>query len=191
MAEGNPNGHGAVTQPAQTAHEGDHLLMAIPPAGALWSWSIDGLVPAAKIRSALSAVLGRPVVALGSADPDHLPAGAVLCDVWHPGGDFPTSVECYAIPGDASETAAVAAVARRIGRDFLLPDDTLDPSRFLLAAPDCTLRPVHVDVADTDEGQVLSNLRLCTGRGAPTAARSGCRQSRWAPGSVVPARAAA
>jgi len=191
MAVRNPNGHGAVTQPAQTAHGGHHLFMAIPSAGALWSWSVDGLVPAAKVRSALSAVLGRPVVALGSADPDRLPAGAVLCDVWHPGGDFPTSVECYAVPADAVETAVVAAVARRIGRDCLLPDDTRDPSRFLLAAPDCTLRPVHVDVADTDEGQVLSNLRPCTGRSGPTAGRSGCRQSRWAPGSVVPARAAA
>ncbi|HEX2773649.1 MAG TPA: hypothetical protein VHN18_14630 [Micromonosporaceae bacterium] len=165
--------------------------MAIPLAGALWSWSVDGLASADKIHSALSGVLGRPVVPLASADPDELPSGAVLCDVWHPGGEFPTSIECYAPPAEAVETVVAAAVARRLGRSLLLPDDTLDPSRFLLAAPDATLRPVHVDVADTDEGQALSRLRPCTGRSRPADGPDRCRQSRWAPGSVVPVRAAA
>lgn len=165
--------------------------MAIPSAGALWSWFVDGLVPPTKIHSALSAVLGRPIVPLASADPDNLPSGAVLCDVWHSGGDFPTSVECYAVPGEMTEPVAAAGLAGRIGRTCLLPDDTLDPSRFLLVNPDGTVRPVHVDVADTDTGQMLSNPRLCTGRCGPPAARAQCRQSRWAPGSVVTARAAA
>lgn len=168
-----------------------HLSMAIPLAGALWSWSVDGLAAADKIHSVLSGVLGRPVVPLGSAEPDELPPEAVLCDVWHPGGDFPTSIECYAPPAEAVEIVVAAAVARRLGRSLLLPDDTLDPSRFLLAAPDGTLRPVHVDVADTEEGQVLSRLRPCTGRSGSSEAPDRCRQSRWPPGSVVPARAAA
>jgi hypothetical protein len=164
--------------------------MAIPSAGALWSWFVDGLVPKEEIYSAVSGALERPVVPLGSADPDDLPRDAVLCDVWHPGGDFPTSVDCYAPPAETVETVAAAAVARRIGRSLLLPDDTLDPSRFLLAAPDGTLRPVHVDVADTDEGQVLSRLRPCTGRAGSPDGPDHCRQSRWAPGSIVPACAA-
>jgi hypothetical protein len=165
--------------------------MAIPLAGALWSWAIDDLVPADKIHSAVSGVLRRPVVPLGSADPDELPSDAVLCDVWHPGGDFPTWVDCYAPPADAVETVVAAAVARRIGRSLLLPDDTLDASRFLLAAPDGTLRPVHVDVADTDEGQVLSRLRPCTGRPGSADGPDCCHQSRWTPGSVSPGRTAA
>jgi hypothetical protein len=165
--------------------------MALPLGGALWSWFVDGPASAEKIHSALSGALRRPVVPLGSADPDELPSDAVLCDVWYPGGDFPTSVDCYAPPAEAVEAVVAAAVARRLERSLLLPDDTLDPTRFLLAAPDGTLQPVHVDVADTDEGQVLSGLRPCTGRGGSSAGSDPCRQSRWAPGSVVPARAAA
>jgi hypothetical protein len=165
--------------------------MAVPLAGALWSWFLDKLVAPETIYAALSNVLRRPIVPLGSADPDDLPSDAVLCEVWHPGGDFPTSIQCYAPPDDAVETVAAAAVARRLGRSLLLPDDTLDPSRFLLAAPDGTLRPVHVDVADTDEGQVLSRLRPCAGEGGPADAPDSCHQSRWAPGSVAPPRAAA
>jgi hypothetical protein len=165
--------------------------MAIPSTGALWNWSVDGLVAPVKIHAVLAEVLGRPVVSLGAADPAHLPADAVLCDVWHCGGDFPTSVDCYAAPVEPAEPTLAAAFARRLGRRCLLPDDTLDPGRFLLAAPDGTLRPVHLDVDETDDGTVLSNLRLCTSTGSRAWERAQCRQSRWAPGSVVRGLAAA
>jgi hypothetical protein len=165
--------------------------MAIPLTGALWNWSVDGLVAPVKIHAVLADVVGRPVVPLGAADPACLPVDAVLCDVWHAGGEFPTSIDCYAVPVELPETTLVAAFARRLGRRCLLPDDTLDPGRFLLAAPDGTLRPVHLDVNETDEGPALSNLRLCTGKCCRSWDRAQCRQSRWAPGSVVTALAGA
>lgn len=166
--------------------------MAHPSAGiALWNWALDARVPEAHIHAALAGALGRPVLALGRADPAHLPVEAVLCDVWHNAGDFPTSVDCYRAPHDVAETTVVAAFARRIGRRCLLPDDTLNPRRYLLAAPDGTLRPAYVDVADGDDGPILSHLRLCTVAGRCCREWAQCGQSRWAPDSVVAARAAA
>lgn len=164
--------------------------MAVPLTGALWSWAVDGLVVPAKIHAVLLDVIGRPVVPLGT-DPADFPPDVVLCDVWHVGGDFPTSIACYCVPAQPAETAAAAAFARRLGRRCLLPDDTLDPGRFLLAAPDGTLRPVHLDVDETDEGTTLSNLRPCAGLRHRAWDRTPCRQSRWAPGTVVTALAAA
>ncbi|HEX5598061.1 MAG TPA: hypothetical protein VFX61_18910 [Micromonosporaceae bacterium] len=157
------------------------------PSGALWSWSVDGLVAPREIHAVLSAMLARPVVPLGGADAP--PYDALLCDVWYTSGDFPTRVDCYLAPGEPAEIAAAAAFARRLGRRCLLPDDTLDAGRFLLAAPDGTLRPVHLDVTDGDDGLILSRLRPCTM--ADQRERSVCRQSRWAPDSVVPGLAAA
>jgi hypothetical protein len=157
--------------------------MALPPASpAVWNWFVEAPAVPAAIVPGLSAVLGRPVVPLFAADPEALPDEAVLCDVWVGTGDFPVAVDCYAPPSEP-ETRAAARLARRVGRRVLLPDDTLDPGRHLLVAPDGTLRPVHVDVSDTD---ARTNLRLCT---TGHAARP-CRDSRWAPDRVVPALAA-
>ena len=102
-------------------------------------------------------------------------AGAVLCDVWHVGGDFETLIDCYLTPGDISETTVASAVAVRLQTELLLPDDTLDPSRFILAEPTGTLRPVHVDEEETDDGPQRRNLRPCT------AADPDCAASRWPP----------
>lgn len=165
----------------------------------LWNWRIDDRVAPAEIYAALVDVLGRPVLALGGVDPHRLPPGALLCDVWHRPGEFPTSVDCYGSTsvdryGGSSgltEPVAVAAFARRLGRCCLLPDDTLDRSRHLLAAPDGTMRPVHVGVRDTDDGEILSNWRLCTTSSPRCRGWSQCHQSGWAPDSVVPALAAA
>jgi hypothetical protein len=156
--------------------------MALPPATpAVWNWFVEAPAAPATIVSGLTSVLDRPVVPLHEADPDALADRAVLCDVWAGEGDFPVSVDCYAPPPEP-EAAAAARLARRLGRRILLPDDTLDPGRHLLVAPDGTLRPVHVDVSDTD---ARTNLRLCT-----TGDRQPCRDSRWAPDRVVPALAA-
>lgn len=161
------------------------------PSGALWNWSLDGLVAPVEIHTALAAILARPVVPLGVVAPARSPADAVLCDVWHTDGDFPTRVDCYLAPAEPAETTVVASLARRLGYRCLTPDDTLDAGRFLLAAPDGTLRPVHVDIDDTDDGPVLSRLRPCTVADQRAAERLICRQSRWAPDSVVPGLAAA
>jgi hypothetical protein len=158
---------------------------------ALWNWSVDGLVDPVEIHTALAMILARPVVPLGAVEADCLPDGAILCDVWHTEGDFATRVDCYLAPDEPDEPAVVAALAGRLDRRCLLPDDTLDPGRFLLAAPDGTLRPVHLDVSDGEDGPILSGLRPCTSIDRRTADRPLCRQSRWAPGSVVPGRAAA
>jgi hypothetical protein len=159
--------------------------MALPPATpAVWNWFVEAPAAPASIIVGLTAVLERPVVPLHEADPDALPDRAVLCDVWAGGGDFPVTVDCYAPPSEP-EAAAAARLARRLGRRILLPDDTLDPGRHLLVAPDGTLRPVHVDVAEGDLGEERTNLRLCT-----TSDRAPCRASRWAPDRVVPALAA-
>lgn len=179
----------------------------------LWNWRIDHRVAPAEIYAALTDILGRPVLPLGVAEPPAVPPGALLCDVWHRPGDFPVSVDCYGVgstdrhPGtgfdgvpdvdrsggapSTAEAAAIAAFARRLGRRCLLPDDTLDPSRHLLVAPDGTIRPVHLDVRDTEDGEVLSNWRLCTVASPRCRGWAQCHQSRWAPDSVVPALAAA
>ncbi|MBO4207146.1 hypothetical protein [Micromonospora echinofusca] len=156
----------------------------------LWNWRIDDRVAAAEVRPALAAALGRPVLPLG-ADPGRLPADAVLCDVWHVPGEFPTVVDCYGVPDGLVELRAVAALARRLGRSCLLRDDTLDATRHLLVATDGTIRPVHLDVADTDDGELLRDQRLCTVTSPGCRGWSQCHRSRWAPDSVIPALAAA
>ncbi|BCJ67119.1 hypothetical protein [Polymorphospora rubra] len=166
--------------------------MAYPSASsAIWNWLIDAPVPSRDIRVALAAVLGRPVAVFGAGNPAELPGGTVLCDVWIGGGDFPVRVDCYAVPVEPAESAVAAAFARRLGRDCLLPDDTLDPGRHLLARPDTTIRPVHMKITEGEDGDDYSELRMCT----PT--DPWCRDwarygpSRWAPGAVITARAAA
>lgn len=166
--------------------------MANPSAGtALWNWLIDVPLPAREVHAALAATVGRPVAALGAVDPADLPIGALYCDVWIGGGDFPTRLDCYAAPVEPPETVVVSAFARRLGRACLLPDDTLDPGRLLLVRPDGTIRPVHLKVTEGDDGADYTNLRMCT------PADPWCRDwvrygpSRWAPGTtVVPGRAA-
>jgi hypothetical protein len=154
---------------------------------AIWTWSVDARIHPAWVCASLEAVLARPVVPLGIADPAGLPAEAVLCDVWHTSGDFPTTVECYGPPAGVPETAVVAAFAQRLRRRCLLADDTLNPTRHLLAMPDGTLRPTHVDVADTDEGTAHSNARPCTVAAQRCRESEECRRSRWQPDLVVSA----
>src|SRR5215213_1658010 len=89
----------------------------------LWSWSASDHVTAADVRWALVGVLQCPVTTL-----DVPVEGAVLCDVWHVGGDFPTLIDCYLAPAELAEATVASAVAVRLGVDLLLPDDTLNPS---------------------------------------------------------------
>jgi hypothetical protein len=156
--------------------------MAHPSAATvLWNWFVEGRTEAADIRSAIESVLVRPVVPLGvAAFCGQLP-DEVLCDVWHGSGDFPTLVDCYGVPASISEFAVVGAVARRLGRRCLVPDNTLDPSRFILADRDGTLHQVDADVTEGDCGAVHTNVRLWR----DTREMTRC-QSRWLPD---PARA--
>jgi hypothetical protein len=146
--------------------------MADPQAAdGLWSWCFAGRFDGTRVRAALAGVLDRPVVELGD-----LPAadGVVLCDVWHVGGDFPTLVDCYLTPAGFVEPTVASAVAVRLGTDCLLPDDTLNPTRYVLAEPDGTLRPVHVAEIETDDGPERRDLRPCTGTDPWCAAFPGC-----------------
>jgi hypothetical protein len=128
------------------------------PTGGLWSWSAEGRIDPADVRAALAGSLARPVTGLDSPAP-----GAMLCDVWHVGGDYPTSIECFGAPVDVAEPVAASAVAVRLGAGLLLPDESLNPTRYLLAARDGTLRFVHVEEIETDEGTERRRLRPCTG----------------------------
>ena len=128
------------------------------PVDGLWNWCTTGRIDAADVRFALSTVLGRPVTELGAPDDD-----ALLCDVWHVGGDFPTLVDCYLAPPGVVEETVAGAVAVRLGVDVLLPDATLNPTRYVLRAPDGTRRVVHVDETETDDGTERRHVRPCTG----------------------------
>jgi hypothetical protein len=155
------------------------------PTDGLWSWCASGRLSPANVRAALSGVLERPVTTL-DVPVDH----AVLCDVWQVGGDFVTLIDCYLAPGEVTESTVASAVAVRLKSDILLPDDTLNPTRFLLAEPDGTLRPVHVDEEETDDGPERRNLRACTGADPACALHPGCAASRWKP-TPTPERPAA
>jgi hypothetical protein len=155
------------------------------PTDGLWSWCASGRLTPANVRSALAGVLQRPVTTL------DVPAeGAVLCDVWHVGGDFETLIDCYLAPGEIAEATVAGAVAVRLGVDLLLPDDTHNPSRYVLAEPTGTLRAVHVDEQETDDGPERRHVRPCTGDDPACAAHPGCDGSRWRP-TPTPGRPAA
>ncbi|MEU4714506.1 hypothetical protein AB0F73_12745 [Micromonospora purpureochromogenes] len=156
----------------------------------LWNWRIDGAAPV-EVYPALAEALGRVVMPLAVADPARLPTYAVICDVWEAPGEFGTVVDCYGVPERLNECTSIAALARLLDRNCLLTDDTLDAGRHLLVAPDGTIRPVHFDVTETDDGEVLSNQRLCTLAHPGCRGWSRCHRSRWAPDSVNPALAAA
>ena len=126
----------------------------------LWNWSASVVLEPAVVRSALAGALERPVVELG---PAMAGADAVLCDVWTVGGDFPTLIDCYLTPAGVAEATIASAVAVRLGADLLLPDDTLNPTRYVLAEPNGALRAVHVDEVETDDGPERRHVRVCTG----------------------------
>jgi hypothetical protein len=131
---------------------------------ALWNWCVAGRVDAARIRSAIAGVLGRPVSDLdGPAEAGDKGDDALLCDVWYVGGDFPTLVDVFLAPADRPEPAVASDVAVRLGAAVLLPDETLNPTRYVLAEPDGTSRSVHVDETETDDGTERRHLRPCTG----------------------------
>ena len=167
--------------------------MAIPPVppgqgSAIWNWHAEAPLTPSVVMRVLSVVTGCAVVPLGYDDP---PEDAVLCDVWEGVGEFPVGIDCYAPPVEVAEPAAAAEVASLLRRRVLLADDTLIPDRHVLATADGTLRPVHVDVVETDDGDALTNVRLCTGHDAwCRRQRVPCQQSRWTPDRVVPGLAA-
>ncbi|SCL21932.1 hypothetical protein GA0070624_2426 [Micromonospora rhizosphaerae] len=156
----------------------------------LWNWRVDR-VPAVEVYPALAEALGRVVLPLAIADPARLPAYAVICDVWEASGEFGTMVDCYGVPERLPELPSIAALARLLDRNCLMRDDTLDAGRHLLVAPDGTIRPVHFDITETEDGELLSDQRLCTVAHPGCRGWSQCHRSRWAPDSVAPALAAA
>jgi len=158
----------------------------VGPMAGLWSWSAAGALDVAAVHAAVSGALQRPVTTLDAPDDD-----AVLCDVWHVGGDFPTLIDCYLAPGEVTEATIASAVAVRLGTDLLLPDDTLNPTRYVLAEPDGTLRAVHVDEVETDDGTERRHVRPCTGDDPACARGPGCSRSRWKPASTPERPAAA
>jgi hypothetical protein len=147
------------------------------PTDGLWNWCAAGRLDAADVRAAIAGALQRPVVEIGPPGGDD----AVLCDVWHVGGDFPTLVDCYLTPAGLAEATIASAVAVRLGAGLLLPDDTLNPTRYVLAEPSGTLRAVHVDEQETDDGTERRHLRPCTGSDPACAAGPWCGRSKWQP----------
>lgn len=151
------------------------------PMDGLWNWCASATIDAAIVRDALAGVLGCLVTTLDVPAP-----GAVLCDVWQVGGDFPTLIDCYVTPGDLDEPTVAAAVATRLGAALLLPDDTLNPTRYLRVEPHGASHAVHVDELETDEGPERRHARPCTGADPACAAGPGCSRSRWKPSSAPP-----
>ncbi|MGK5678610.1 hypothetical protein [Actinoplanes sp. URMC 104] len=129
------------------------------PTGGLWNWAAATSLPADRVHGTLAGALERTVVPLGP----ELVEGAVLCDVYHVGGDFPTLIDVYLAPETLAEATAASAVAVRLEVEILLPDDTLNPTRYVLAGPDGSLTPVHVDEVETDDGPERRQVRRCTG----------------------------
>jgi hypothetical protein len=144
------------------------------PTGGIWNWSVAGRFSEDRVRGALAGALERSVVALG-AD------GDVGCDVYPVGGDFPTIVDVYFPPDGVAEATIASAVAVRLEAAVLLPDDTLNPSRYVLAEPDGGLRAVHVDEEETDDGPERRHVRACTGSDPACAVAPGCGRSRFKP----------
>jgi hypothetical protein len=115
------------------------------PTGGLWNWAAAASLPAERVHGALAGALERNVGPLESGS-------AVLCDVYHVGGDFPTVIDVYLAPETLAESTAASAVAVRLGVEIVLPDDSLDPSAYVLAGPDGGLRDVRIDETETDAG---------------------------------------
>ena len=152
-------------------------------ADGLWNWCVAVRTDPARVRGALAGALESPVH-------DLTPAEALLCDVYHVGGDFPTIVDVYLAPTGVVEETIATAVAVRLGAAVLLPDDTLNPTRYVMAEPNGTLRPVHVDERETDDGPERRHLRPCTGSDPACASAAGCDRSRFKP-TPTPERPAA
>lgn len=150
------------------------------PTGGLWNWAARSSLSEDRVHGALAGALERTVLPLGPGLPD----GSVLCDVYHVGGDFPTLIDVYLAPETIAESTAASAVAVRLEIDIMLLDDTLDPTRYVLAGPDGGLRPVHVDEVETDDGPERRRVRPCTGAGPA------CAGSRYRP-IAGPGRSAA
>jgi len=155
------------------------------PTDGLWNWAVGNCIDADRVRGALAGALARSVTELGDDG-----AGAVLCDVYPVGGEFPTLVDVFLAPSGVDEATAASAVAVRLGAAILLPDDTLHPTRYVLAEPDGTLRAVHVDEIETDDGPQRSRVRPCTGADPACAVAPGCGGSRFKP-AAEPGRSAA
>jgi len=153
------------------------------PTDGLWTWAVAVCIDEDLVRGAIAGTLERSVSPLGGP-------GAVLCDVYQVGGDFPTLVDVYLAPGDVAEATAASAVAVRLGAAVLLPDDTLNPSRYVQADPDGSLRAVHVDEVETDDGPERRGVRPCTGSDPACALAPGCGRSRFKP-TPTPGRPAA
>jgi len=149
------------------------------PTPGLWNWALGNRIDADLVCGALAGTLERSVVPLGDD-------GAVLCDVYHVGGEFPTLVDVFLAPAGVAEATAASAVSVRLGEALLLPDDTLNPTRYVLAEPDGSLRPVHVDEIETDDGPERHHLRACTGTDPACELGPGCGGSRFQPGTQYP-----
>jgi hypothetical protein len=159
------------------------------PTPGLWSWAVGNRIDANLVRGALAGTLERSVVPMGLGPSGG--AGAVLCDVYEVGGEFPTLVDVYLAPSGVTEATAASAVAVRLGVALLLPDDTLNPTRYVLAEPDGSLRAVHVDEIETDDGPERRHPRPCTGADPACALGPGCGRSRFRPGPTPESPAAA
>jgi hypothetical protein len=156
------------------------------PTHGLWNWAVGIRIDPDRVRGALAGALEMSVVAFDEAGAE----GAVLCDVYPVGGDFPTVVDVFLAPPGVAEEVAASAVAVRLDTTLLLPDDTLNPTRYVLAEPDGTLRPVHVDETETDDGPERRRARPCTGVDPACAVGPGCGRSRFKP-TPTPERPAA
>jgi hypothetical protein len=154
-------------------------------ADGLWNWCVAQRIDADRVRGALAGALEIPVGEIENALP-----GGLMADIYPVGGDFPTIIDVYLAPTGVDEETIASAVAVRLHAAILLPDDTLNPSRYVLAEPNGDLKPVHVTEVETDDGPERRDVRPCTGSDPACAAKAGCDRSRFKP-TPTPERPAA
>ena len=153
----------------------------------LWNWRIDGDVVRVEVYQALAEALGRPVMPLGGAEPARVPAEAVVCDVWRRPGEFALSSTATGAARRLAEHTAIAALARRLGRNCLMrrrhprrqPAPAGRPGRH---GPRGALRRARTPTTgrcSVQPAAVHPGHPGCRGW-------SQCHRSRWAPDSVLP-----
>ncbi|GAA1073854.1 hypothetical protein [Nocardiopsis composta] len=144
-------------------------------------------VPLEEARRICAGILGLPVLLLGELPPGPPEPGRrfALLEVERMPGEFPVRVDCSTEQEGPEEWAFAARFAREVRADCLTVEDTAHPFRYLLAEPGGRVRPVHVDIEDTPDGESFGAYRPCTAADPWCAPEPFCRTSRFPAESVL------
>jgi hypothetical protein len=153
----------------------------------MWDWMIERETDPGQVRHHIGELLGQPICRYAPDEPEtgqqptDVPPSTILCRVHQAPGQFPTVVSCFRAPDESIEWEIAAAFSRAINARCLLSDDTINSSRWLLADPSGQVRPVHVSIDDTGQGEAFYLQHDCS------TSHPQCRQSTLCQSSNVPA----